>query len=157
VTKGTGPLRSHYTSEGPRGAEGVKMDYCKVIVHGRLTKDPEIRFTPSGTAVASFSVAVNRKFRKGTSGETTEAVTFLPIRTYGKSAEHAGQYLAKGRPVLVDGELRSSEWTDKESGQSRSMLYVAAQKIIYLGKGNGNGQPAPQEEATDAADADVPF
>jgi len=133
------------------------MDYCKVIVHGRLTKDPEIRFTPGGTAVANFTVAVNRKFRKGNSGEATEAVTFLPVRTYGKSAEHAGQYLAKGRPVLVDGELRSSEWTDKATGQGRSMLYVAAQKIIYLGKGNGNGQSAPQEEANDAADADVPF
>lgn len=131
------------------------MDYCKVIVHGRLTQDPEIRYTPGGAAVANFSVAVNRKFRKGDGGELVEAVTFLPVRTFGKSAENAGQYLAKGRPVLIDGELRSSEWKDKESGQNRSMLYVAAQKIIYLGK--GNGQPAPQEEPSDAADADVPF
>jgi len=131
------------------------MDYCKVIMHGRLTQDPEIRYTPAGTAVASFSVAVNRKFRKGDSGELTEAVTFLPIRAFGKLAEHAGQYLGKGRPVLVDGELRSSEWADKESGKGRYMLYVAAQKIIYLGK--ANGQPAAEEGPAEAADADVPF
>ncbi len=135
------------------------MDYCKVIVHGRLTQDPEIRYTPAGMAVASFSVAVNRKFRKGDSGELTEAVTFLPIRAFGKLAEHAGQYLGKGRPVLVDGELRSSEWTDKESGKGRYMLYVAAQKIIYLGKANGHPPQADAapEEPGEAADADVPF
>ena len=135
------------------------MDYCKVIVHGRLTQDPEIRFTPAGTAVASFSVAINRKFRKGNSGELTEAVTFLQVRAYGKSAEHAGQYLGKGRAVLVDGELRSSEWTDKATGQGRTMLYVAAQKIIYLGKANGQLPQADEtsEEAAEATDADVPF
>lgn len=130
------------------------MDYCKVIVHGRLTQDPEISYTPSGTAVANFSVAINRKFRKSDGGDLTEAVTFLPVRAYGKAAEHAGQYLVKGRAVLVDGELRSSDWKDKESGQSRSMLYVAAQKIIYLGKANGQSA-APEEQA--GADSDVPF
>lgn len=131
------------------------MDYCKVIVHGRLTQDPEIRYTSGGTAIASFSVAVNRKFRKGNGGELVEAVTFLPVRTFGKSAEHAGQYLSKGRPVLVDGELRTSEWKDNESGQNRSMLYIAAQKIIYLGK--GNGQAPAQEEPAGGDDLDVPF
>jgi single-strand DNA-binding protein len=130
------------------------MDYCKVIVHGRLTQDPEIRYSPAGTAMVSFSVAINRKFRKGESEDLTEAVTFLPVRAYGKMAEDAGKYLGKGRAVLVDGELRSSEWKDKESGQSRSMLYVAAQKIIYLGKANGQSPP-PEEQA--GADSDVPF
>ncbi len=130
------------------------MDYCKVIVHGRLTQDPEIRYNPAGTAIASFSVAINRKFRKGDAGDLTEAVTFLPVRAFGKVAEHAGQYLGKGRAVLVDGELRSSEWKDKESGQNRSMMYVAAQKIIYLGKANGQST-APEDQAN--SDADVPF
>ena len=78
------------------------MDYCKVIVHGRLTQGSEMRFTPSGTPVANFSVAINRKFRKGDGGDLTEAVTYLPVRAYGKAAEHAGQYLGKGRAVLVD-------------------------------------------------------
>jgi single-strand DNA-binding protein len=133
------------------------MDYCKIILHGRLTQDPEIRYTPAGTAVASFSVAINRKFRKGDSGELTEAVTFLPIRAYGKMAEHAGQYLGKGRPVLVDGEIRSSEWTDKESGKGRYLLYVAAQKIIYLGKANGQPAAAGPEEPSETADSDIPF
>ena len=131
------------------------MDYCKIIISGRLTHDPELRYTPAGAAVASFSVAVNRRFRKGNSGEFTDAVTFLPIRVYGKSAEHSAQYLGKGRAVLVDGELRSSEWTDKESGKDRSMLYIATQKIIFLGK--ANSQPAAAEEPAEATDADVPF
>jgi single-strand DNA-binding protein len=132
------------------------MDYCKVIVHGRLTQDPEIRYTAGGTPIASFSIAINRKYRKGDSGELTEAVTFVPVRVFGKAAEHAGQYLGKGRAVLVDGEIRSSEWTDKESGKGRYLLYVAAQKIIYLGKANGQPAPAGPEEPSETAD-DVPF
>ncbi len=100
-------------------------------------------------------MAINRKFRTGNSEELTEAVTFLPIRVFGKQAENAGQYLGKGRPVLVDGEIRSSEWTNKESGVTRRMLYVAAQKIIYLGK--TNGQQETQPEPAPADDADIPF
>jgi single-strand DNA-binding protein len=131
------------------------MDYCRITMLGRLTQDPEVRYTPSGTAVASFSVAVNRKYRKAESEELVEAVTFVSVRSFGKPAEHAGQYLHKGRQVLVDGELRQDEWTDKESGEKRQRLYVVAQRIIYLGKGNGNGQAAGQESAE--GDADIPF
>jgi single-strand DNA-binding protein len=132
------------------------MDYCRITMLGRLTQDPEVRYTPSGTAVASFSVAVNRKYRKAESEELVEAVTFVSVRSFGKPAEHAGQYLNKGRQVLVDGELRQDEWADKESGEKRQRLYVVAQRIIYLGKGNGNGQtPAP--EGGDAGEADIPF
>jgi single-strand DNA-binding protein len=97
---------------------------------GRLTQDPEVRYTPSGTAVASFSVAVNRKYRKAEGEELVEAVTFVSVRSFGKPAEHAGQYLHKGRQVLVDGELRQDEWTDKESGEKRQRLYVVAQRMI---------------------------
>ena len=88
-------------------------------------------------------------------GELTEAVTFLPARVFGKQAENTGQYLGKGRPVLVDGEIRSSEWTHKDSGVTRRMLYVAAQKIIYLGK--ANGQPVSPEETEAVTEGDVPF
>jgi single-strand DNA-binding protein len=131
------------------------MDYCKVIVHGRLTQDPEIRYSQAGTAIASFSVAINRKYRKGDGGELTEEVTFLPVRVFGKMAENAGEHLSKGRAVLVDGELRSSEWQDKESGDQRRMLYLAAQKIIYLGK--PNGQPAGSGGSADETDPEIPF
>ena len=131
------------------------MDYCKIILSGRLTHDPELRYTSGGSAVASFSVAINRKFRKGDTGELTDAVTFLPVRVFGKSAENAAQYLGKGRAVLVDGEIRSSEWTDKDSGQGRSMLYVASQRIVYLGKANGKASAG--EVPDEAADSDVPF
>jgi len=131
------------------------MDYCKIILHGRLTQNPEIRYTPSGAAVASFSVAINRKYRKGEEGKLAEAVTFVPVRSFGKAAGQAGEHLAKGRAVLIDGELRSSEWKG-EGGETRRMLYVAAQKIIYLGK--ANGKPAAQGETGGAADSDdIPF
>lgn len=134
------------------------MDYCRITMLGRLTQDPEIRYTPSGTAVASFSVAVNRKYRKAEGEELVEAVTFVSVRSFGKPAEHAGQYLHKGRQVLVDGELRQDEWTDKESGEKRQRLYVAAQRIIYLGKGSGDGGgKASPESSGDVDDADVPF
>lgn len=132
------------------------MDYCRITMLGRLTQDPEVRYMPSGTAVASFTVAVNRKYRKAEGEDLVEAVTFVSVRSFGKPAEHAGQYLHKGRQVLVDGELRQDEWTDKESGEKRQRLYVVAQRIIYLGKGNGNGQTATPEGA-DQADADIPF
>lgn len=132
------------------------MDYCKVTVLGRMTQDPELRYTPGGTAVASFSVAINRKYRKGNGKELVEAVTFIPVRSFGKAAENAGQHLSKGRTILVDGELRQDEWTDKETKEKRRLMYIAAQKIIYLGK--SNGQPAAQQdEPADAADGDVPF
>lgn len=130
------------------------MDYCRIILHGRLTQDPEIRYNGSGAAVASFSVAINRKFRKGEGDKLTEAVTFVPIRAYGKTAEHAVEHLGKGRPVLIEGELRSSEWKG-EGGEPRRMLFVAAQKIIYLGK--ANGKAAFQENSADTSEADVPF
>lgn len=130
------------------------MDYCKIILHGRLTQDPEIRYTPSGAAVASFSVAINRKYRKGEEGKLAEAVTFVPVRSFGKAAEHAGEHLGKGRAVLIDGELRASEWKG-EGAETRRMLYVAAQKIIYLGK--ANGKPADREQSADAEGGDIPF
>lgn len=132
------------------------MDYCRITMLGRLTQDPEVRYTPSGTAVASFSVAVNRKYRKAEGEELVEAVTFVSVRSFGKPAEHAGQYLHKGRQVLVDGELRQDEWTDKESGEKRQRLYVVAQRIIYLGKSNGNGQTSTPE-GVDQGEADIPF
>jgi len=132
------------------------MDYCRITLLGRLTADPDIRYTPAGTPVTSFSMAVNRKYRRGDSEEVQDAVTFVPVRVYGKTAEHAGQYLGKGRTVLVDGELRSSEWQDQE-GKDHRLMYVAAQKVIFLGKGNGNGQPAAEQEPAEATDADIPF
>lgn len=134
------------------------MDYCRITMLGRLTQDPEVRATPSGTAVAGFSVAINRKYRKAETEETVEAVTFVAVRAFGKQAEHAGQYLQKGRQVLIDGELRQDEWNDKESGEKRQRLYVVAQRIIYLGKSNGNGhaQTAGQD-SPDQGDADIPF
>ena len=132
------------------------MDYCRITMLGRLTQDPEVRATPGGMAVAGFSVAINRKYRKAETEEMVEAVTFVAVRAFGKHAEHAGQYLHKGRQVLIDGELRQDEWMDKESGEKRQRLYVVAQRIIYLGKANGNGQTATPD-SPDPGEADIPF
>lgn len=127
------------------------MDYCKIIVQGRMTKDPEIRYSQNGNPVASFSVAVNRKYRKKDSTELSEAVTFIPVRVFGRQAENAGEYLGKGRGVLIDGELRSSEWKG-EHGKNNRMLYIATQKIIYLGKPNGKDSGGESDMETD-----IPF
>ena len=99
-----------------------------------------------------------RKDRKAETEEIVEAVTCVAVRTFGKHAEHAGQYLHKGRQVLIDGELRQDEWTDKESGEKRQRLYVVAQRIIYLGngKGHGPGQTAAQD-SPEQGEADIPF
>ena len=133
------------------------MDYCRILLLGRLTQDPELRYAPSGTAIASFGMAINRKYRKADGEALVEAVTFLDVRAFGKTAEHAGQYLEKGRPVLVDGELRQDEWTDKESGEKRQRFYVAAQRIVYLGKANGDGKAAAPMADADVSDPDIPF
>ena len=130
------------------------MDYCRITMLGRLTQAPEVRYTPSGTAVASFSVVVNRTFRKAESEELVEAVPFVSVRSFGKPAEHAGQHLLKGRQALVDGELRQDEWTDKEGGEKRRRLYVAAQRIISLGKANGHGKAAAPMGGADVSDQD---
>lgn len=121
------------------------MDYCRITLLGRLTQDPEVRYTLSGTGVVSFTVAINRRYRSAESEELVEGVTFVPVRSFAKPAEHADQHLHKGRQVLVDGELLQDESTDEESGEKRQRLYVMAQRIIYLGKGRGNGRTATPE------------
>ncbi|MEO5657570.1 MAG: single-stranded DNA-binding protein [Nitrospiria bacterium] len=137
--------------------------FNKVILMGNLTKDPEIRYTPSGTAVASFSLAVNRRYKQGE--ELKDEVCYVDIVVFGKQAENCGQYLNKGNGVIVDGRLQQRRW-ETDDGQKRSKHEVVAQSINFLPKrpdqaGGGpssaaKGQPAdaPTEEF---ADNDVPF
>jgi single-strand DNA-binding protein len=103
----------------------------KVFLMGNLTRDPELRYVPSGTAVANFTLAVNRPY-KDSSGEKKEDVSFIRIVVWGKMAEICGEYLAKGRPVLVEGRLKSRSWED-QSGQKRSALDVVAMNVQFLG------------------------
>ncbi|MEK6814087.1 MAG: single-stranded DNA-binding protein [Nitrospirota bacterium] len=130
--------------------------YNKVILMGNLTRDPEVRFTPQGTPVANFSVAVNRKYKQG--DELKEEVGFFDVVVFGKQAENCGQYLAKGRSVLVEGRLQQRRW-ETDDGQKRSKVEVVAQSVQFLsppGGGRGGAESAP-ESAEGAADEEVPF
>lgn len=105
--------------------------FNKVILIGNLTKNPELRYTPSGTPVASFGLAVNRKYRQA--DELKEEVCYVDIVVFGKQAEHCGQYLSKGNGVIVDGRLQQRRW-ETEDGQKRSRHEVVAQTVTFLPK-----------------------
>lgn len=114
--------------------------FNKVILIGNLTRDPELRYTPQGTSVCNFSLAVNRKYKQGE--EMKEEVTFIDIASFGKQADNAAQYLNKGSKVLVDGRLQQQRW-ETDDGQKRSKHQVIAQSIQYLSKPRDNSGGAP--------------
>jgi single-strand DNA-binding protein len=119
----------------------------KVILIGNLGRDPEVKYLPSGQAVANFSVATNERWQ-GKDGKTEERTEWHRIVVFGKSAENCGEYLSKGRSVCIEGRLQTREWDDK-SGQKRSTTEVVANRVIFLGsKGEGAGKelPAAEEE-----------
>lgn len=117
--------------------------YNKVILMGNLTRNPELRYTPSGTPVASFGLATNRRFKQG--DELKEEVCFIDIVVFGKQAEHCGQYLSKGNGVIVDGRLQQRRW-ETEDGQKRSKHEVVAQSVTFLPKRGESGEVAPPDE-----------
>jgi single-strand DNA-binding protein len=121
--------------------------FNKVILVGNLTRDPELRYTPKGTAVAKLGLAVNRTYRTE-SGETKEEVTFVDIDAFGKQAETIGQYLKKGRPILIEGRLKLDQWDDKQTGQKRSRLGVILESFQFLDSGNrADNNPEGQRRA----------
>jgi single-strand DNA-binding protein len=111
--------------------------FNKVIIVGNLTRDPEVRFIPSGTAVCDISLAVNSQWTDRKSNERKEEVTFVEVTLWGRTAEIAGEYLAKGRPVLIEGRLHQDSWEDKETGQKRSKMKVIAESMQLLGSRDG--------------------
>jgi single-strand DNA-binding protein len=118
--------------------------YNKVILVGNLTRDPEKRFTPGGTSVTEFGLAVNRVY-KTQSGEKREDTCFVDIVAWGRTGELCEQYLRKGRPVLLDGRLEYSSW-DGPDGRKRSKLRVVAENVQFLGgpsDGSRGGNDAP--------------
>jgi single-strand DNA-binding protein len=122
--------------------------FNKVILLGNVTRDPEIRYTPKGTAVTELGMAVNRVYSTD-SGEKREEVTFVDVTLWGRTAEIAGEYLKKGRPVLIEGRLQLDTWDDKQSGQKRSKLKVVADGLQLIGSRPGGGGGAPAAEAGD--------
>src|SRR5256886_12042435 len=112
--------------------------YNKVLLLGNLTRDPEVRYTPKGSAVADLGIAVNRQYTLD-NGEKREEVTFIDVTFWGRTAEVAGEYLKKGRPVFIEGRLQLETWDDKQSGQKRSKLKVIGETMQMLGSPRGAG------------------
>lgn len=125
--------------------------FNKVILMGNLTRDPELRYTPGGTAVAKLGLAVNRHWT-AENGEKKEEVTFVDVDVFGRTAENCGQYLQKGRPLMVEGRLRLSQWEDKQSGGKRSKLGVVAETVQFLGGRQEGDAPRPSPAKTGAVD-----
>jgi single-strand DNA-binding protein len=117
--------------------------FNKVILLGNLTRDPEVRYTPKGSAVCDLGVAVNRVYTTDT-GEKREEVTYVDVVLWSRLAEIAGEYLKKGRPIFIEGRLQLDTWDDKQSGQKRSKLRVIGETMQLLGSRPGSGT-APAE------------
>jgi single-strand DNA-binding protein len=129
----------------------------RVLLIGNLTRDPEVRYTPKGTAVTEIGLAVNRIY-SGEDGEKKEETTFVDVTLWARQAEIAGQYLKKGRPVFIEGRLQLDSWDDKQTGQKRSRLRVVAENLQLLGsrqEGEGSSSPsassAPRRSPTTSA------
>ncbi len=150
--------------------------YNRVMLMGNCTRDPEVRYTPKGTAVAELGLAVNRVYTAD-NGEKREEVTFIDVTLWGRQAEVAGEFLKKGRPVFIEGRLQMDTWDDKQTGQKRSKLKVVGEGMQLLGsrpdsEGGGGSRPAasgsratppPKREPADpdleppAEEDDIPF
>jgi len=122
-------------------------NFNKVFLMGNLTKDPELRYTPQGTAVVNLRLAVNRRF-KTKAGEAKEEVCFITAVVWDRQAETCNQYLRKGRPVFIEGRLQSRSWEDKE-GQKRNVIEVRAERVQFLGSPPQAG--AVSNEVSDGA------
>jgi single-strand DNA-binding protein len=131
-------------------------NFNRVILMGNLTRDPELRYIPNGSAVANLRLAINRTY-KSQSGEQKEEVTFVNIVVWAKQAENCAEYLSKGSPIFVEGRLQSRQW-ETEDGQKRSVLEVVADRVQFLGRKKEEGsaeETAPP--ASGAAEEDIPF
>jgi len=134
----------------------MAVAYNRVILAGNLTRDPEIRYLPSGLPVVNFSIAVNSRYRQN--NELKEEVSFFDIVVFGKTGENCAEYLSKGRGVLVEGRLRQRRW--ESEGTRRSKIEVVAGIVQFLG-GGGKGAPGSDEniggEPAGEQDEDIPF
>ena len=145
----------------------------RVLLIGNLTRDPEVRYTPKGTAVVDIGLAVNRVY-SGEDGEKKEETTFVDVTLWGRQAEIAGQYLKKGRPVFIEGRLQLDTWDDRQTGQKRSRLRVVCENMQLLGsRSETEGSPSvprrtqapsaptqkqePRDPDLDVEPDDIPF
>lgn len=112
-----------------------------VIIKGNLTRDPELKYTPKGTAITEFGVAINKTWTND-AGEKKEKVTFIDVKFWGKGGEVVAQYFTKGKPILIQGELDVEQWEDKATMQKRSKVVITAQSFEFCG-GDKPSTPAP--------------
>ena len=144
-------------------------NYNKVILMGNRTRDPEVKYTSGGTAIAKLGMAIKRRWR-GQDGQTQEETTFVDVDAFGRQAETVGQYLKKGRPIMIEGRLKYDQWEDKQTGQKRSKLGVVLERFEFLdsrsdGGGGGfsggdtgeGGMTTSQSSGPPPEEDDVPF
>jgi single-strand DNA-binding protein len=129
--------------------------FNKVILAGNLTRDPELRYLPKGTAVAQFSLAVNRTW-KSESGEAKEEVSFIDIEAFGRQAEVIAQYMRKGRPLLMEGRLKLDTWEDKTTHQKKSKLRVVLEGFTFIDSKGPEGGPSSPDAPRRPAAAPAP-
>ncbi|MEM1059481.1 MAG: single-stranded DNA-binding protein [Verrucomicrobiota bacterium] len=151
-------------------------DLNRVFLMGNLTRDPDVRYTPKGTAVGDLGLAINRQYRTA-DGEQREEVTYVDIEVWGRQAETCKQYLAKGRQVFIEGSLKLDQW--EQDGQKKSKMRVRADRVQFIGgrgegggggggggysrssgggdSGGGGGQRSVREEPPPPDDDDIPF
>ena len=136
-------------------------NFNKVILAGNLTRDPELRYTPKGTAVARITLAVNRTW-KSESGENKEEVSFVDVDVWGRQAEVISQYMKKGRPLLVEGRLKQDTWEDKNTKQKQSKLKVVLESFSFIDSnrggesGGGGSSEAPRSRPAATSPAPAP-
>jgi len=141
------------------------MNFNKVIIMGNLTRDPELKYLPSGKPVANFSIAINDKYKKGE--ELVENVSYFDIVVFSRQAETCNEYLSKGRPVLIEGKLQQRRW-EQQDGTKRNKVEIVANSVIFLGGGSGGsgggskggssgGGSAGSNDFDSVSDDDIPF
>ena len=133
----------------------------RVVLTGNLTSDPELRSTPSGTAVCKLRVACNTRRKDGASGEWVDKPNYFNVTVWGAQGENAARYLSKGRPVAIDGRLEWSEW-EAQDGSKRQAVEIIADTVQFLGNGKDRSDSGPEQELASVAaggegDEDIPF
>lgn len=146
------------------------MNFNQTLLAGNLTRDPELKFTPKGTAIVNFSIAINRTW-KGEDGQSKEDVTFCDITAFGRTAETIGHYFKRGMPIFLTGRLKTDVWDDKQTGQKRSKLGVVCESFQFVGSREDKSArsagesaanqpertPKPVSSDTPPPEDDVPF
>ena len=141
--------------------------FNKVILLGNLTRDPELRYTPQGSAVCEFALALNYQYTNKQTGQKVEEVSFIDIVAWGKTGEICAEYLKKGRQVMVEGRLKQDRW-EAQDGKKMSKVRVTAENVQFVGSrpageggggggGKGGGAPAPEEGPPPGQEEDIPF